>query len=118
MGKLAVAAVLCTFAAAAIGADNQPGRYSVTIDPSNPKSVWRLDTSTGAISRCETPNLDFVPTCTPWSNTGADGPLYSYDPATRLIVPANEAARQRTVNRPACLQLDDKGRPPLDCFVR
>jgi hypothetical protein len=60
--------VLIGLATPALAGD---ARYSAIPIPSEPQSIWLLDTYTGALARCEAATLDASPMCTPW--TAAQG---------------------------------------------
>jgi hypothetical protein len=70
-------------------------RFSAIPVPSEPQSIWLLDTYTGAVSRCEASALDASPICTPWTAAQGTQALYRYDPGTQKLVPMNDAAKQR-----------------------
>lgn len=75
-------------------------RFSATVSPSDPKSIWLLDTYNGSLSRCEAQNLDVAPKCSPWAEAPGASPYYRYDPETKKMVPMNEAARRRAASAP------------------
>jgi hypothetical protein len=78
----------------AFAASDTP-RFSALPVPSDPKSVWLLDTFTGALSRCESSDLQTIPACSPWAAAPGEQATYRYDPQTQKLVPMNEAARRR-----------------------
>jgi hypothetical protein len=80
------------FATQAIAGD---ARFTALPVPSEPQSIWLLDTFTGAISRCEAATLETSPICTPWTAATGDQALYRFDPETQKLIPINDAARQR-----------------------
>lgn len=98
MRNLAFVAAITGFAAAPAVADDT-NRFTVIIDPSSPGSVWRIDTSNGAVSRCEAKALNAEPVCSPWSDTGSDQPIWRYDPQAKKLIPTNEAARRRAAEQ-------------------
>lgn len=90
--------LIATFLVGSTGvafADPTLGRYTVIFDPTPARGIWRVDTATGSVSRCESSNLIAEVVCTPWSEAGSDQALYRYDPATQKVVPDNDAARHR-----------------------
>jgi hypothetical protein len=76
--------VLVGLATPAIAGD---ARFSAIPVPSEPQSIWLLDTYTGALSRCEAAALDTSPTCAPWTGAQGEQALYLYDPETQKLIP-------------------------------
>lgn len=68
-------------------------RFSGIPAPSNPNSIWLIDTFTGALSRCEARSLDAMPVCSPWASAPGANASYRYDPTSKNLIPMNDAAR-------------------------
>ena len=65
---IAVAVCCAVFAALSYGQQGlnpaQQGRFALRIAVTNDQIVWRLDTTSGALSACDLKNN--LPRCTPW----------------------------------------------------
>jgi len=70
-------------------------RFQLFPIPADPKSVWLVDTYTGALSRCEAQSLDATHKCSPWAQVPGESATYRYDPETKKMIPMNDAARRK-----------------------
>ena len=90
VSSVLLAASLClTSGAIAQPADAEPERFTFYANPDDPRSGWRVDQSSGAVSYCEAEALDAPPVCSPWSLAEAiETPLSDAEISSASIAPA------------------------------
>jgi hypothetical protein len=67
--------------------------------PTDPKSIWILDTQTGELTHYQFETIDVEPKCTPTTTLPGKSPFYRWDSGTEKMIPMNDAARHRDAGR-------------------
>ena len=97
--RIAIGCIVVALATPAAASDAPSTKYWGFPVPSDPKSIWLMDTNTGSLSRCESIDLTTSPTCSPWAIPPGENAAYRYDPELQKLIPMNEAAKRRDAER-------------------